>query len=104
MGRPRANLAVYGLFGGYEIPPPVPPNPNYLPIIPTASIVTLGNLAVWALAQPAIAAKVSLYTNFYQPAPDSTLANFAAPILPGLLPQNLPAAIPLGIDADSRMN
>lgn len=98
MGRPKADLSYYGPFGAFPIPPPVPPDPNYLPIVPTASLISLGNLAIWALAQARVAAMVSLYTSFYQPLPTSTLADFTSPIAPGLLPQPLPPATPLGID------
>jgi hypothetical protein len=57
---------------------------------------------LYALQLPIVGAKVGLFTNFYQPQEDSTLASFDAPIAPGLTEKPLPAAIRGGLNVQGR--
>lgn len=98
MGRPKADLCSYSPWGCIPIPPPVPPNPLWLPVIPWAGVQTWSDLAMWQLIQPLTGAKVSLFTNFYQPESQSALANFTAPTAGGLLPIQLPTPTRLPVD------
>ena len=102
MGRPRADLSAYSIWGSYPISAPTPPLAAWLPVIPQAGVQTWSDLAMWALYQPGVDARVSLYTNFYTPSAASTLGDFVSPTAPGLLPQDLPPAIRGMVDTNGR--
>ncbi len=104
MGRPRADLSSYSPWGAVPVPPPAAPNPLWLPILPTAGILTLGDLAVWALSQPGVNPICTLFTNEYQPVATSTLANFTPATAPGIGSQPLGAPTRMGVDPYGRAN
>jgi hypothetical protein len=93
MGRPRANLAVYSPFGAIPMPPPAPPDPAWLAVVPAAGVQTWSDLAVYAMGLPTVQPMVSLFTNWYQPTSESTLASFTPPMAAGLAAQALGAPI-----------
>lgn len=82
--------------------PPSPPDPLLLPIVPAAGVQAFSDLAMWALQQPAVAGRVGLFTNFYQPQELSTLADFSSPAAAGLADRPLPPAIRGLVNLDGR--
>jgi hypothetical protein len=104
MGRPKADLSAYSRWGSYPIPPPTPPNPAWLPVVPTEGVQSWGDLAMAALAIPGVDPMVALFSNFYQPTSATTLSELTSPTAPGLLPQALGTPTRLGTDRCGRSN
>ena len=104
MGRPRANLAYYSIWGSYPIVLPTLPNPLWLPVVPLQGVATFSDLVIYALSLPIVDARVSLFTNFFQPQENSVIANFTAPTAAGLAAQALPAAVSAGQNNCGRSN
>ena len=102
MGRPKADLASYSPWGAFPIPPPLPPNPLWLPVTPAAGLVAWSDLAMWALGLPGVSPMVSLYTNDYQPTNASVLTDFASPVASGLLPMPIGMAHRVNVNALGR--
>jgi len=98
VGRPRADLASYSPWGAIAVPPPSPPSPNFLPVIPQAGLIAMGDLVIWAMQQPAVAPQCQLYINEYVPTASSTLASFTITTAGGLGAQSLGVPTNLGID------
>ena len=98
MAHERADLAAYSPWGAYPIPPPVPPDPAWLPVTPAAGSQTFADLIVWALSQNVVLGRVTLYSNFLTPTSASVLADFTPITAAGLGPQLLGAATPGLID------
>ena len=102
MPRQKADRTGYSPFASHPISSPSSPPPELLPVIPAAGLRTMSDLVIWAMQQPAVNAQISLFTNFYQPSPTTTLADLTSPTAAGLEGRSLPIPTYSGLNVDGR--